>query len=672
MKPNLSLRAIAALLSTALVSSCQTTDMSSLTVTSPDGSIVVTVSNTADELCYSVERAERAILECSALGYQLKDQEPVGAGLRVVSADTRTVDEPWVLPWGETQTVRDHFNELSIAFQEAGPQARTMKVTFRVFDDGLGFRYHIPSENAEGDLILMDELTEFVFAETLDAFWTPAYQRARYEYLYTKSPIGDLGEVHTPLTLTGDEIAISLHEAALIDYPGMVIEGTGTNVLQAQLVPWSTGEKAVSDGALTSSWRTIQIADASHELINSNLILSLNEPSEIEDTDWIQPSKYVGIWWCMHLDLCSWGSGDKHGATNERTKEYIDFAAAHGFRGVLVEGWNTGWDGNWTQNGDLFNFTEPHPDFDLTMLVEYADSKGVRLIGHHETGASSKNYEAQIEAAFKLYSELGIDTVKTGHVGPKLDGTEWHHGQYGVQHFQKIAEVAAKYQIMLNMHEPIKDTGLRRTYPHLMTREGARGQEFNAWSRDGGNPPDHTTILPFTRMLSGPMDFTPGIFELELKTKPGNRVSTTLAKQLALYVVIYSPLHMAADLPENYADHPALEFIERVPVDWSQTIALNGEIGDYVSIARKDRNSEDWYVGSITDEVQRDISIDLNFLDANATYEATIYKDGDEADWQTNPIDYEIEIRTGLTSADKLSLSLAPGGGAAVQLRPSE
>ncbi len=419
------------------------------------------------------------------------------------------------------------------------------------------------------------------------AWWIPAFQPNRYEYLYRNTSLGQLstggGSVHTPFTMeTADGLYLSIHEAALKDYSSMTLKAEDHLVFKANLVPWSDGVLVKAQTPLRTPWRTIQIAESPGDLITSYLILNLNEPNALGDVSWVKPGKYIGIWWGMHLDKWTWGSGPKHGATTENTKAYLDFAAKYGFSGVLVEGWNLGWDGDWTAHGDQFNFTTPYPDYDLKGLAEYAKSLGVKIIAHNETAAVVGNYESQMEDAYALYQSLGMDTVKTGYVGygqgvPRYDeqgsllGMEWHHGQYMVEHHQKVIETAARYGLMIDAHEPIKDTGLRRTYPNFMTREAARGQEYNAWDGNGGNPPDHVTILPFTRLLAGPMDYTPGILAPFKEARPNNQVNHTLAKELALYVVIYSPLQMAADLIENYEANPAFQFILDVPVDWEET-----------------------------------------------------------------------------------------------------
>jgi alpha-glucosidase len=428
-----------------------------------------------------------------------------------------------------------------------------------------------------------------------------------------------------------------------------------------------------------SPWRTLQIGDDAGDLITSYLILNLNEPNQLADVSWIKPQKYIGIWWEMHLGLATWGSGPTHGATTEKAKAYIDFAAAHGIPSVLVEGWNTGWDSNWVGDGRAFNFTQPYPDFDIQEVVRYGAAKGVALVGHHETGGAIENYERQLEEALAFYEKLGVSAVKTGYVdfGREIERTdehgktqhEWHYGQYMVRHDQKVIEAAARHRIMVDAHEPVKDTGLRRTWPNMMTREGARGQEYNS-PLGGGNPPDHTTILPFTRLLSGPLDFTPGIFHLEDDgTERANLTPSTLANQLALYVVLYSPLQMAADLPRNYAKNlDAFQFIKDVPVDWADTKVIHARLGDYVTIARQDRHSDDWYLGSITDETGRMLDAPLWFLEPGRDYVAEIYRDGDGASWKDRPLAIDM-TKVLVNSATVLSLRLAPGGGQAVRFR---
>lgn len=642
-------------------------------VNSPNGQIRVEFLLKEGVPTYSVSYKQQPVLLPSKLGFVFKDAPPFNHDLRVTEVERRSFDETWEQPWGEVRFIRNHYNELRLHLQEQHNPQRSMFITFRVFDDGLGFRYELPAQKNLTDFQIMDEQTEFVFAADHQAWWIPAYLERRDEYLYHKSPLSTLKKVHTPLTIeTAAGLFLSLHEANLTDYAAMTLAGTGGNTLLCHLVPWrETGVKVIASTPHQTPWRTLQIAEKPGNLITSYLILNLNEPNVLGDVSWVKPGKYIGMWWAIHLGQYTWGSGPWHGATTANAKRYIDFAAAHGLDGVLVEGWNRGWDGNWLTAKNAFSFTTAYPDFDLEEVSRYAAEKGVRLIAHNETGADVQNYGRQMEAAFTLYEKLGLDTVKTGYAGALIDDREWHYGQYTIQHYQRVVEMAAQHHLMLDVHEPIKDTGLRRTYPNMLTREGARGMEYNAWSQDGGNPPDHTTILPFTRLLSGPMDYTPGIFKLIYRGQyPENRVRSTLANQLALYVVIYSPLQMAADLPENYAGHPAFQFIRDVPVDWTDTKVLHGQIGDFVTIARQDRHSEDWYIGSITDENRRILAAPLSFLDSNRRYVAEIYADGPDADWETNPYSYQIS-RFVVDNHTTLKLNLAPGGGQAIRLRPA-
>jgi alpha-glucosidase len=490
-----------------------------------------------------------------------------------------------------------------------------------------------------------------------------------------------LDSVQTPLTMqTRDGRSfLVIHEADLVDYARMFLRGTRTEsrVLRAALAPMADGVKVRGRTPFATPWRTIQLADRVTDLAPSLLGLKLNPPSALAGTDWIRPMKYVGIWWGMHIGTMSWSSGSKHGATTVNTRRYIDFAAANGFGGVLVEGWNTGWDGDWIKNREAFSFTQPYPDYDLPGLAAYAREKGVRLIVHNETSGGIQNYERQLDSAFALYRSLGLDAIKSGYVTDLTSEGHSHYSQYMVRHYRRVIETAARYGIMLDVHEPMHDTGERRTYPNMMTREGSRGQEYNAWSGDGGNPPEHETILFFTRLLAGPMDFTPGIFDLAGPTATGEprrpdqpRVQTTLAKQLALFVVLYSPLQMAADLPENYEGRPAFQFIRDVAVDWDTTRVLDGRIGDYVAVARRERGGQTWFVGAITDEEPRTLDLPLSFLSPGRRYLAEIYADGPKASWVDNPLPVTITRRT-VTSATRLRVVLAPGGGQAIRLRPS-
>jgi alpha-glucosidase len=653
-----------------------------LRVCSPDGRIEVVFLLDEGVPRYAVSFGGRQVIRPSRLGFGFKGTGPLDRDLRIAASRHASFDETWIQPWGEAKEIRDHHNELCVDLWENSGARRRMRLVFRVFDDGLGLCYLLPEQTHLSELEISDERTEFALAGDHQAWWIPAYGKQRYEYLYRRSPISELGVVHTPLTMeTEDGLFLSIHEAALTDYASMTLALSGDTTLKSDLIPWSDGIKVRGSTPLKTPWRTIQIAESPGELITSYLALNLNEPNRLGDVSWVHPGKYVGIWWAMHIRKSTFAPGPRHGATTENAKRHIDFAAEHGFAGVLVEGWNLGWE-VFCQEMGSFSFIEPYEDFDLEEVAAYARARGVMLIGHHETGGDVAEYEQQMESSFRLYQGLGVDTVKTGYASndpgiKRYDdsgepaGVEWHHGQHMVRHYRRVVETAARHQIMLDVHEPVKDTGLRRTYPNMLTREGARGQEYNAWGRAGGNPPEHTTILPFTRMLAGPMDFTPGIFDLLFEDhQPANRVNTTLAKQLALYVVLYSPLQMAADLPENYEGHPAFQFIIDVPVDWGETRVLHGQIGDYVTIVRRERDGEEWYLGSITDEEGRILEAPLDFLDAGKTYVAEIYADAEDADWKHNPLPVEIS-QVLVDRNTTLKLRLAPGGGQAIRLSPA-
>ena len=649
-------------------------------VHSPSGDLEFALTTENGALSWSAKWRGEYIVEPSALGLTFNTGRDLNSDLRNVIYGWDKIDETWEQPWGERRFVQNHYNEMLIQLEylDGSP---AMAIRARLYDDGLGFRYEVPDG---GKREITDELTEFRLSPDAKTWWIPGAGWNRYEELYKTSALNEVQRAHTPITLELPDGGpfVSIHEAALVDYAGMWLNQRRPGTLEAELAPWSDGAKVKVDGEFVTPWRTVQVSDTAAGLANSDLILNLNEPNTLGDVSWAKPSKYIGIWWCMHINECTWGSGDKHGATTERTKAYIDFAEKHGFDGVLVEGWNFGWDGDWFSNGEIFSFTEAYPDFDLEGLAAYAAERGVYLIGHHETSGAITNYEEQIEDAYALYERLGIPAIKTGYVADggeitrrDADGKvfkEWHDGQYAVDHHLRALKLAAKHKIAINAHEPVKDTGLRRTYPNAFSREGARGQEYNAWGQPP-NDPAHTTILPFTRMLSGPMDFTPGIFDLNFG-KPfteNPRVQTTLAKQLALYVLLHSPIQMAADLPRNYEARPeAFEFIKQVPVDWSESIMLDGYPGDFAVIVRKDRNSEAWYLGAVTDEEARTIEINLDFLD-EFSYEAQFYRDGLDADWKTNPyaleLDFEAVDRNGT-----LELSLAPGGGTAIAFVPLE
>ncbi|MEO2269026.1 glycoside hydrolase family 97 protein [Pseudoalteromonas sp. YIC-656] len=656
-----------------------------VSVSSPDGQIQVSLSDDGAP-SYQVSFAGKPVINSSKLGFYFKDAAPLRDGLVISNAQTNSVDSTWQQPWGEQREIRDHHNELAVTFTDEQDASRSYTVRVRAFNDGLGFRYELEGKDRP-DYQITDELTEFALAgQNNEALWIPARGWNRYEYVYKRTNANDAAHVHTPFTLKMDSgVHVSIHEAALVDYAGMTLNQRRPGIFKADLTPWSDGIAVKTENGFTTPWRTIQIAEQATGLLNSHLILNLNEPNKLGDVSWVKPGKYVGIWWGMHINENTWGSGEKHGATTENTIKYLDFAAKYGFDGVLVEGWNEGWDGDWFFNGDVFSFTKSYDDFDIEAIAEHGEKVGAKLIGHHETSGNVSNYRNQMEDAFKLYAKNGVSQIKTGYVADggnikRIDDKgiaryEWHDGQFMANEYLYNIELAAKYKLSINTHEPIKDTGLRRTYPNWLAREGARGQEFNAWGTPP-NPPEHTTMLAYTRMLAGPMDFTPGIFDMGFNGLGAdtNRPQTTLAKQLALYVVLYSPIQMAADLPRNYLAKPdAFQFIQDVPTDWETSKAIAGEMGEYVVFARKERKRDhysgnDWYVGAITDGEAREVTIKLDFLEPGKRFEAQIYADGEDAEWVNNP--YSMAITKQIVgSKDSLSLQLAPSGGAAIRFK---
>lgn len=673
--------AFAALLVTLTASTAIAQD--TITVSSPDGRNKAGVATYQGRLYYILSRDGRSIMMPSMLGFEFKGAPPLRDSLRITGQARKSHDETWTQPWGEVARVRDHHNELRVSVVETAAPARKFDVVFRAFNDGVGFRYEVPAQPALGNFVITDELTEFNLTDDARAWWIPSNRSRldRSEMLYSSSPVSVIDSIQTPLTMeTRDgKTFIVIHEANLVDYARMNLRGPrmDNRTLRAALAPLSGADKVIGHTPFVTPWRTIQLADRATDLAPSVLGLNLNPPNVLTDVSWIKPMKYVGIWWGMHVGTMTWSSGAKHGATTANTKRYIDFAAANGLGGVLVEGWNTGWDGDWIQNRNAFSFTQAYPDYNLPELAAYAHQKGVKLIVHNETSGGIQNYEKQMDAAYALYHSLGLDAIKSGYVTDTTAEGYSHHSQFMVNHYRKAIETAAKYHIMLDVHEPIHDTGERRTYPNMMSREGARGQEYNAWGGEGGNPPEHETILFFTRLLAGPMDFTPGIFDLLLERGTGRprrpeepHPRTTLAKQLALYVVLYSPLQMAADLPENYVNKPAFQFIRDVAVDWDQSKVLEGRIGDYVVVARKAKNSDDWFLGAITDEEGRTFNVPLTFLAPGRKYVAEIYADGPGANWATNPLPVAISKRS-VDSNTRLSVVLAPGGGQAVRITPA-
>ncbi|MEW4448966.1 glycoside hydrolase family 97 protein [Qipengyuania sp. JC766] len=654
-------------------------------VTSPDGRIVATLDVDNDGVpYYRVMRDGAEVIAESDLGFTFTDAETMRRNFVIENAVTATHDDTWEQPWGERRFVRDRHNELAVTFRETRDTSkRALTVRMRVFDDGIGFRYEF-AESADMPVAnIAEELTEFAIAGDGTAWWIPGGDWNRYEYLYNETPITGVSIAHTPMTVRLDNgTHLSFHEAALVDYSGMWLRRMDGRRFRAMLAPSSRGAKVVREGAFETPWRTIRIADGPDGLVESNLELNLNEPNKLGDVSYFEPAKYIGIWWGMIRGDWSWAQGPKHGATTERAKEYVDFAAENGFRGVLIEGWNYGWDGNWFGNGRDYSYTRSYPDFDLEEVAEYARGKGVRIIGHHETGGNIQVYEAQLEDALDLYQRLGVDVIKTGYVADAggiiscnadiadpCEGEvyEWHDGQRQVQHHLKVVQAAAERQIAINPHEPVKDTGLRRTYPNWVAREGARGQEYNAWGRFA-NGPEHDPTLVYTRMLSGPMDYTPGV--LGLVGAEGVPIASTKAKQLGLYLAIYSPIQMAADFKESLAEHPReLDFIRQVPADWAESHLIAGAVGDYAIFARKDRNSEDWYVGGVNDATERTVTLDFDFLEDGQTYAATIYKDGPEATYLTDKR-HDIAYETlSVAKGDRYTVRLAPGGGMAMQLK---
>ena len=663
------------------------TPLAAAEVSSPDGRITVEVDVDGDGVpFYRVERDGKEIIAESDLGFQFTDEEPMRRNFVVVGENVTGSDSTWEQPWGERRYVRDHHNELFVTFQETRETSqRLLSVRFRVFDDGVGFRYEFVRPEDQVTKIA-DEQTEFVIAPEGTAWWIPGGAFNRYEYLYNQTPIDAVSTAHTPMTIRLDDgTHLAFHEAALVDYAGMWLKRFEGQRFRSTLSPSSRGPRVVRKGSFTTPWRSIIIADDAAGLVESNLELNLNEPNALGDVSYFKPAKYIGIWWGMISNRWTWAQGERHGATTERAKQYIDFAAEHGFRGVLIEGWNVGWDGNWFGNGRDYSFTQAYPDFDFEEVTAYAKEKGVHIIGHHETGGNIEVYEAQLEDALDLYAANGVDVVKTGYVADaggiiscnadiadpcESEIYEWHDGQRMVQHHLKVVKEAAERGIAINPHEPVKDTGLRRTYPNWVAREGARGQEYNAWGAFA-NGPDHEPTLVYTRMLAGPMDYTPGV--LGLVGDNNYPIASTLAKQLGLYLAIYSPIQMAADFVESLEAHPReLEFIKAVPADWSESHMIDGAVGDYAIFARKDRNSDDWYVGGINDATERTLTLDFDFLDEGRTYQVKVWKDGPEATYLTekrHDIAYDtLTVKKG----DSYTVRLAPGGGLAMQFKASQ
>jgi hypothetical protein len=656
---------------------------------------------------YSVLYKNQLIISDSNLGVKLKDGSDLTSGFSITNSKSSTLNEVWQPVLGEQTNINNHYNELTVALYQPN-SLKKMNIIFRIFDEGIAFRYDFPAQEKLNYFIISDEVSQFNLTGNHKTFWLPGDFDSQ-EYEYNETLFSDINTekintnngialksiagkyvVQSPLMMKStSNLYLNIFEAAVVNYPIMHLDADVNNYkLKSHLVPNSIGDKAYLQTPCVSPWRTIMMSDDAREIVSSKMIFNLNEPSKIEDVSWIKPMKYVGIWWEMHIGKSTWdyaGSQNaqnalttdlkpsgKHGATTENTKKYIDFASKHGFDGVLVEGWNTGWEdwfGNWKE--EVFDFVTPYPDFKIAEISDYAKSKGIKMIMHHETSGSVSNYERRLDRAFDNMKKQGYGSVKTGYVGKIIPRGEFHDGQTMVNHYNFVARRAADYKIMVDSHESSRLTGYNRTYPNYIAAEAARGNEFNAWSN--GNPPMHETILPFTRLLGGPMDYTPGIFEIKMGIYDANKkeqVHTTLAKQLALYVTMYSPLQMAADLPENYEKYlDAFQFIKDVALDWQESQYIEAEPGDYLTVARKAKGNENWFLGSITDENARITEIKLDFLSPNTTYEATLYQDGKSADWQKNPICYTIK-KVRVTAKSKMKLTLAPGGGAAISFKP--
>ena len=676
---------------------------------SPDGNVMLSFSLKSDGTpSYKVTYKNKPVINESTLGFTLKKADPLTNNFKVVDTKKSTFKETWKPVWGEESEILNHYNELLVSLEQNNTN-RKMNIRFRVYNEGVGFRYEFPSQKELTYFVVEEELSQFAMTGDHTAWWIPGdYDTQEYDYMESKlseirglmkeavtenvsqfafSPTG----VQTSLMMkTKDGLYINLHEAALVDYSLMNLNlDDKTFTFQSWLTPDAKGDKGYLMAPCHSPWRTIMVSDDARKILASRLILNLNEPCAIADTSWIKPVKYVGVWWEMITGKSSWSytndlptidlntvdytktkPNGTHGATNENVRKYIDFAAKHGFDQVLVEGWNVGWEDWFGHKKDyVFDFVTPYPDFDLKALNEYAHSKGVKLMMHHETSGSTRNYERHMKAAYELMNKYGYNSVKSGYVGDILPVGEHHYSQSTINHYLYAIKEAAKYKIMVNAHEAVRPTGLCRTYPNMIGNESARGTEYEAF---GGNKVFHTTILPFTRLQGGPMDYTPGIFETEMKyVNPNNnsQIRSTLARQLALYVTMYSPLQMAADLPENYEKYAdAFQFIKDVPVDWQKSVYLEAEPGRYITIARKDKHSNDWYVGCTAHEGGHTSELLLNFLDKGKKYEATIYADAKDANWKTNPKAYTI-TKQKVNAKTKLKLTAAQGGGYAISIK---
>ncbi len=676
-----------------------------VSIKSPDQLMSLTVKNDiGGNITYEVAYKTKTVVAPSSLGFSFKEPALQVTSFDILSIDSTVVDKSWEPVWGETKLIRDNYKQLVLRLASHTKDRILLNIFFRAYNDGIAFRYEFPEQKGLMHFIIGDELTGFAMTGDHQSFWIPGdYDTNEYSYNHTSisrinAMVGDEAKeinvrslfdsnaVQTPLMMkTAEGIYINIHEAALSNYPAMnlVLDKKKFN-FNARLVPDAVGNKAYLQTPAKTPWRTILISDNAATLLASKMVLNCNEPSKISNTSFVKPQKFVGVWWEMHVGKSSWdysggqvGSQQQskvpHGANTANVKRYIDFASSNGFDGVLVEGWNTGWEdwfGKWKE--DVFDFLTPYPDYDLEALTAYAKQKNVRIIMHHETSGSVTNYERYMDRAYALMKSHNMNSVKSGYVGRIIPRGEHHDGQWMVKHYERVAKTTGENGIMVDMHEPVRPTGMHRTYPNWLACEAARGNEFNAWSV--GNPPDHETILPFTRLIGGPMDYTPGIFRIKMSYyNPGKKeqIHTTLCKQLALYVTMYSPLQMAADLPENYEQKPdAFQFIKDVAVDWDDTKILAAEPGDYIYIARKEKGKANWFVGGITDENSREFVLKTDFLEKGTSYLAKVYRDAPDADWKTNPEAYVIE-KFIVDNRTAMKLRLAPGGGFAVSLMPA-
>lgn len=627
----------------------QTQGIEPYSLASPEGALRLLVGvNEQATLWYKLYKGDEQVVKQSTLKLKVEGENILTA--HNPHFEESSFDETWEQPWGEERFVRNNYHELAL-------KTETFTVRFRLFEDGFGFRYEL---GGEGTLAIEQEETSFNIPQDAHAWWIPALGQNHYEHQFKKTTLTEINTAHTPLTLElPNGTFAAIHEAALYDYGAMNLVPSGQGLTSA-ITPLTDGSVAHVSLPFHTPWRTIILSDTAPGLGNAKIMLNLNEPSKIADTSWIQPTKFMGIWWGMFLGIFTWASGAKHGATTANAFRYINAAKKLGIRGLLIEGWNEGWDGDWTKNGDKMNHLQPYADFDIHAITSYAKAQGIEIVGHHETSGNITHYEKELPDAYDYYKHLGVQYIKTGYVSPRMDTGEFHSSQVGVRHYQKTVEMAAARHIMLDIHEPVKGTGIERTWPNLMTREGVMGQEYEG----GAVLPEHAAVLPYTRLLSGPLDYTPGLFNLKGTSR---KVQSTLAKQLAFYVTMYSPLQMAADLPEHYFDQPAFQFIKDVPVNWEVTVPLDGVIGDFYTVARKDRDSDDWYVGGVSDENERTVTISLDFLPEHRSFIATIYRDTHDAHWKDNPEAHEI-IERPVVHGDSLEIFMAAGGGFAIRI----